>query len=227
VVALVLAVNLFVFASSVAGAGTLRWAYLVFPVLVWAAVRFGQHGAVSMTLLTSLIALWGTASGRGPFAQPVLHESLFVLQTFMGVTAATFLVLGASIAERRRAEESLRGAHATVAEANRAKSEFLAVMSHELRTPLNAILGYVELMAMEMEERATERQRMYFSRIRSNQRHLLSLIEDVLSFAKIEAGRLSLSTQTVRGGRSSRLPAIPAIPHSRCAPIRKSCSKSC
>jgi signal transduction histidine kinase len=198
-VAAVLAVNLFIFGGSVAGdAAAFRRAYVVLPPLVWAALRFGLHGAVSMTLLTSLMAVWGTASGLGPFAQPVLHESLFALQTFVGITAATFLVLGASIAERRRAEEDLRDAHARVAEANRAKSEFLAVMSHELRTPLNAILGYVELMAMEIGDRVTERQRMYFSRIRSNQRHLLSLIDDVLNFAKIEAGRLSLSTQTVR-----------------------------
>jgi signal transduction histidine kinase len=198
-VASVLAVSLFIFGGSVTGdTATFRRAYLVFPPLTWAALRFGQHGAVSLTFLTSLVAVWGTASGYGPFARPVLHESLFTLQTFMAITAATFLVLGASMAERRRAQESLRRAHATAAEANRAKSEFLAVMSHELRTPLNAILGYVELMAIEMEQRMTERQRTYLSRIRVNQRHLLSLIDDVLSFAKVETGRLSLSTQTVR-----------------------------
>jgi signal transduction histidine kinase len=83
-------------------------------------------------------------------------------------------------------------------EANRAKSEFLAVMSHELRTPLNAISGYVELMSIGTPNTLTETQRTYLSRIHSNQRHLLSMIEDVLSFAKVEAGRLSLSMQTVQ-----------------------------
>jgi signal transduction histidine kinase len=197
-VASLLAVNLFIFGGPAGSDIAFRRAYIVFPLLIWAALRFGQHGAVSTTLLTSLMAVWGTASGRGPFAQPVLHEALLALQTFVGIAAATFLVLGASIVERRQAEERLRSAHKIVAEANRAKSEFLAVMSHELRTPLNAILGYVELMAMEMEARMTEMQRTYLSRIRSNQRHLLSLIDDVLSFAKLEAGRRPLSTQTVR-----------------------------
>jgi signal transduction histidine kinase len=195
----VLAVDLLIFGSAGANdSATFGQAYLVFPPLIWAALRFGQHGAVSTTFLTSLVAVWGTVSEHGPFARPVLHESLFALQTFMGVAAATFLVLGASIAERRRALERLRRAHETVTEANRAKSEFLAVMSHELRTPLNAISGYVELMSMETQDPITETQRTYLSRIRSNQRHLLALIEDVLSFAKVEAGRLSLSMQTVR-----------------------------
>jgi signal transduction histidine kinase len=115
----------------------------------------------------------------------------------MGVAAATFLVLGASIVERRRAEESLRHAHETVMEANQAKAEFLAVMSHELRTPLNAIAGYAELMSMETPDRITDTQRAYLTRIRSNQEHLLAMIEDVLSFAKVEAGRLSITMETV------------------------------
>ncbi|MDQ3997644.1 MAG: MASE1 domain-containing protein [Gemmatimonadota bacterium] len=173
-------------------------AYLTFPPLIWAALRFGQHGAVSMTLLLSVVAVWGTAAGHGPFAQPRLVDSLFTLQTFMAVTAATFLIMGASITERRSVEERLRRAHETVAEANRAKAEFLAVMSHELRTPLNAISGYVELMSMEIADPITQTQRTYLSRIQSNQRQLLSMIDDVLSFAKVEAGRLKLDIETVR-----------------------------
>jgi signal transduction histidine kinase len=198
-VASVLAVNLLIFGGPAArDAAPFGQAYLVFPPLIWAALRFGQRGAVATTLLTSVIAVWGTASGLGPFARPVLHESLFALQTFMAVTAATFLVLGASIVERRRANERLRRAHEEVADANRSKSEFLAVMSHELRTPLNAIAGYVELMSMELEAPITAAQRTYLSRIRSNQLHLASMIEDVLSFARVEAGRVTLTMEAVR-----------------------------
>ena len=172
-------------------------AYLIFPALIWAALRFGVAGATSMMLLTSAIAIWGTSRGVGPFAGRALYEGLFALQTFMSVAAATFLMLAAAIAERRRAEEGLRRAHEVVTEANRTKAEFLAVMSHELRTPLNAIAGYVELILMETKGRVTEAQRAYLSRIQSNQQHLLAMIEDVLSFAKVEAGRLSMSKQTV------------------------------
>jgi signal transduction histidine kinase len=195
----VIGVGTLVFGIPTIGDGApFEQAYLVFPPLIWAALRFGQPGAASMTFLISVIAIWGTALGLGPFAQPVLLEGLFTLQTFMGVVAATFLLLGASIAERHRAEENLRRAHETVVEANRAKAEFLAVMSHELRTPLNAISGYVELISMEMQTTLTDAQRNYLARIGRNQQHLLSMIEDVLSFAKVEAGHLVLTPQSVR-----------------------------
>ena len=194
----VVATNVIVFGSSSADeVARVSRAYLVFPPLIWAALRFGHRGAVTTTFVTAAIAIWGTALGNGPFARSVLNESLFGLQLFMAVVAATFLVLGASVAERRRAVESLSRAHASVAEANRVKSEFLAVMSHELRTPLNAIAGYAELLLTELGESLGEAQRRYLERIRSNQQHLLVMIEDVLSFAKLEAGRLSLTTERV------------------------------
>lgn len=76
--------------------------------------------------------------------------------------------------------------------ANRAKSEFLTTMSHELRTPLNAILGYVQILQLEINGPVTDAQRKHLQRIEESQRHLLGLIEDVLAFAKIEAGRVEL-----------------------------------
>ncbi len=83
------------------------------------------------------------------------------------------------------------------ATANQAKSEFLASMSHELRTPLNAIGGYVELIEMELRGPITEEQRTDLNRIRVSQNHLLSLINDVLNFAKVDAGRLEYRIQNV------------------------------
>jgi len=72
------------------------------------------------------------------------------------------------------------------------KGEFLATMSHELRTPLNAILGYVQLLELEISGKVSEAQRDYLRRIASSQQHLLGLIEDVLQFAKIEAGHIDI-----------------------------------
>ena len=96
--------------------------------------------------------------------------------------------------EARREAERLR----QIAEAaNRAKSEFIANMSHELRTPLNAIAGYVELLDLGLRGPLTEAQRDDLRRIEQNQRLLLALINDVLNFAKLEAGRVEFELTNV------------------------------
>jgi hypothetical protein len=82
-------------------------------------------------------------------------------------------------------------------EANRAKADFLAVMSHELRTPLNAMGGYAQLMALGVRGPLTEEQRLDLQRIDKSQRHLLSLINDILNFAKIEAGHVAFDIAPV------------------------------
>lgn len=88
------------------------------------------------------------------------------------------------VATMARAEH----ARAEAEHANRAKADFLAAMSHELRTPLNAIAGYAELMEMGLRGPVTDAQRSDLDRIRRSQQHLLSLINDILNFAKLEAG---------------------------------------
>ena len=101
------------------------------------------------------------------------------------------------VVERERLLESERNARAEAEEANRAKSRFLAVMSHELRTPLNAIGGYAELIELEIHGAITEAQREALQRIQRSERHLLGLIESVLSFARVEAGTVRFDIQRV------------------------------
>jgi PAS domain S-box-containing protein len=97
----------------------------------------------------------------------------------------------ADIEEHKRLEAALDVAAETARRANKSKAEFLAMMSHELRTPLNAIGGYVQLMLEGIPTPATEAQLNYLGRIHRSQQHLLTLIEAVLTHAKIEAGKLS------------------------------------
>jgi signal transduction histidine kinase len=73
--------------------------------------------------------------------------------------------------------------------ANRAKSAFLATMSHELRTPLNAVVGYADLLDAETSGPLVEAQRAQLSRIRGAAQHLHQIIEEILIFARIEAGK--------------------------------------
>jgi PAS domain S-box-containing protein len=93
-----------------------------------------------------------------------------------------WLGIAIDIEERKKAEEEAWAA-------SQAKSEFLASMSHELRTPLNAIGGYAELLAMGVRGSLNADQAQDIARIRRSQQHLLTLITDVLNFAKIDAGQ--------------------------------------
>src|SRR5215207_2131515 len=81
--------------------------------------------------------------------------------------------------------------------ANRAKSAFLAVMSHELRTPLNAIMGYTQLLEMGLHGPVTDAQREALHRIDTNQARLLSLVTQILDYARLESGQLRLDVREV------------------------------
>jgi PAS domain S-box-containing protein len=82
-------------------------------------------------------------------------------------------------------------------QANQAKADFLAVISHELRTPMNAIIGFSELLVDEMAGPLSAKQREFLSRIRASSVHLLQLINEVLTYARVEAGRESIHLEPV------------------------------
>nr|WP_202412704.1 response regulator [Duganella lactea] len=85
-----------------------------------------------------------------------------------------------------------------LAEASRMKSAFIANMSHELRTPLNAIIGFTGALLMKLPGPLTPEQDKQLNTIRTSARHLLSLINDILDVAKIEAGKVTLELESVQ-----------------------------
>src|SRR5262249_4754437 len=113
-------------------------------------------------------------------------------------TLEMVVAFGIDITERKRAEDSARqladaeDKRSAAEAANKAKTDFLAVMSHQRRTRLNAIGGYAELIELGLRGPVTPEQLEDLGKIRRSQRHLLGLINDVMNFARLETGHVSI-----------------------------------
>ena len=146
-------------------------------VVGWAALIFERAG------------VYGTEVGSSFFAVTiVLAFTWMVMRAARAVQRADaerLAVLGREQHEREVAELAL----VTAEKASLAKSDFLAVMSHELRTPLTAIMGYEELLADGITGPINPQQAQQLSRIKASAQHLLGLIDEILTFSRIEAGR--------------------------------------
>ncbi len=146
--------------------------------------RLGLHSAMCVPLIArerrlGVITVFSTDSARS-FTATDLDVSVELAHR-----AAVAMDHAMLFDEMRRARDDAQ-------EANAAKAKFLAVMSHELRTPLAAILGYTELVADEIVGPLNHTQRDQLERIKASGTHLLMLIEEILSFARIDAGHESL-----------------------------------
>ncbi|MES2524794.1 MAG: PAS domain-containing sensor histidine kinase [Gemmatimonadota bacterium] len=128
------------------------------------------------------------------------------------------------LAAERQARAEAEAARADAEAANRAKSEFLAVMSHELRTPLNAIGGYAELIELGIRGPVTAQQREDLLRIQKSQRHLLSLINEVLNYTRLESGAVSYDLTPVRVAEAVVAAEMLIMPQLRAKGLRFSSS---
>lgn len=125
------------------------------------------------------------------------HEDVGVFTERSERLAAGVASWAAVAMDNAQLYEAERRARAEAESANRAKSDFLANMSHELRTPLNAIAGYADLLTAGVRGPISDSQTADIERIKQAGRHLLSLINDILNFAKIEAGHVHIVPENI------------------------------
>jgi signal transduction histidine kinase len=173
---------------------------------LWRPVYWLSGGVKVVTAVASM----ATAAAM-PFMIPRVHATIrdAKLSRERAVAAARAAALEESNAELTRLNQSLHTALAdaeaarraaeqareAAEEANAAKASFLAVMSHELRTPLNAVIGYTELLNLGLAGPVTSAQAEQLGRIRGSADHLVGLIDQVLRFARLEAGRDELHVE--------------------------------
>jgi len=165
-------------------------------------------GRFAFAYLVVLLALLSTLelTGRIPSAPLMVDRTLdaqrslgWHLATFLFVVfvlAYVFLMVHFSVSVRERQQERLEAQRRELEAVSSHKSEFLANMSHELRTPLNAVIGFSEVLQARMFGPLNEKQAEYVEDILQSGRYLLSLINDILDLAKIEAGRTELEPST-------------------------------
>ena len=171
--------------------------HLGMPLLIWAAFRFRQRGAVTAAAVISAVAAWGTLRGSGPFAIGSPNDWLLLLQAFIGTSALTCLVLAAVITQQERAQaerqallDREQAARAEAERANLAKDQFLAVLSHELRTPLTPVMLTASIM--EANDQLPAAVRADAHTIRRNVELEARLIDDLLDLSRIANGKLTL-----------------------------------
>lgn len=184
--------------------------YLIFPAVIWAALRLGQHGTATLVLAAASVSIAATLRGRGPFVTTSMDSSLLQVTLFMAVVSVTGLFLGAATAERNRAErrrsadyarlrlseERLARQAEELAAADRRKDEFLAVLGHELRNPLAPLQNALELLALGGTDASIlVRTRALMER---QLHHLVRLVDDLLDVARIRSGKIVLELEAVQ-----------------------------
>ncbi len=185
---------------------------LYLPVIFLVALGLGRGAALAGVVLSDVMAaFFFLHDNRAPTLATgqivALAEYLIVggimvalcdaLRRAILDNEATLAALESSRSALLAAKQDADAAKEVAEEANKAKSVFLANMSHELRTPLSAVIGYSEMLEEEVEELGEKTMLADLGKIKSNAKHLLSLINDVLDLSKIEANKMDLYIEAV------------------------------
>jgi signal transduction histidine kinase/ActR/RegA family two-component response regulator len=182
-------------------------AFLSFPLILWAAFGFGPRETATVVLLLSVVAVWRTLHGFGPFAVASGNESLLLLDSFLVVASLTGLGLAAVVHEQQSTAQALKNAERRLqgllryeqaerrqAEAiSKEKDQFLAVLGHELRSPLSALMHAIA--ALQQATKQEPRSAQLHSIIDRQAQYLAHLVDDLLDVSRLDSGKIRLAVE--------------------------------
>ena len=165
-------------------------------VLLWPLYKKARQRRTVVERSKLLFALGGALAVLGGVLTGLPIVGRYPLNSILMIAASlvyAFLILeGQLLNPWRELNRELAAANEKLKEADRLKNEFVATISHELRTPLNSIIGFTKLILNEIDGPLNELQRTDLTAIYTSSQHLLSLVNDVLDFTKIAAGKMEL-----------------------------------
>lgn len=165
--------------------------YIVFPFIIWAALRFGQRATTIVTLIASGIAVWSTAHTLGPFGAQSIGQSLLLLEIFMATVAATGLLLSAAISERKSAEAKLIAYTGELEHINRQLDDFVHIASHDLKEPLRGLILQASFLLDDLGEEVNDDARKRLRRMIDLGQHMGHLVDDLLHFSRLSREKSS------------------------------------
>ncbi|UAL09454.1 MASE1 domain-containing protein [Caulobacter segnis] len=176
--------------------------FLIFPIALATAYRLGARGAAMASVIVAVVTLPIAMSGASPRFNAILGPvaQARTIQVFITVLFYTSLAAGLALAQQDRLkrlllrrEQLTRAARSRALAATEAKTEFLATMSHEIRTPLNSVLGFAQLLATRQDLPPDVRRQVNL--IDSAGAALLTVVNDILDFSRVETGQIELLPQ--------------------------------
>jgi signal transduction histidine kinase len=158
-------------------------AYSIYPLLIWASIRFAQKGAVTINIVISIIALDGVLMKYHLFQTNSPNEDLFIIQIYLCVVTISSLVLSAAV---REAQESLE-----------LRKEFFMIASHELKTPMTSLLLQLNLVQRQLGPEFNKSIGRYIERSNQQARRLALLVEQLFDVARLEKRSIVLHPEKV------------------------------
>ena len=174
----------------------LRLEYVVFPLIMVAALRFRLRGSAPAALIASGVAISAAVTSSGPFTNETLLQKMITLQVF-NVFVALFSFVLAAFVDAREREEQIKRLYLSAQLSNEAKSDFLKMAAHELRGPLTVLSGYLSLLSDGSLGAPPEAWRQPLEILTSKTSELNKIMDDLLEASRIEADELARDRRVV------------------------------